>query len=115
MRVLLLSLAVALAGCSTVYDPHKPKTVVARAEGGSVTLKHGERLRIPLAAPEDTAFEWHRVEPPIMTVIPVGAPGADGIELTPVRSGNEKLVFEYRPLGGEGNAEKSVAYDVTVR
>jgi hypothetical protein len=116
VRLLFLAaVALALGACSTTRDPHAPKTVVAAAEGGSVTMKHGQRLRIPLATPEDTALEWHRVEPPLVAVIPVAVPDAQGFLFTPVRSGNEKLVFEYRPVSGEGSAEKSVAYDVTVR
>ena len=106
--------AVVLAGCATGrLDPHAPKTIVARAEGGSVSIKHGQRLRIPLTA--DSAFEWHAVEPPIVAVMAQGAPDEQGFLFTPVRSGNEKLVFEYRPLGGEGTAQKAVSYDVTVR
>lgn len=116
MRPLPVVLALAiLAGCSTTWDPHRPKTIFAPADGGRVALKHGQRLRIPLAAGTDDALEWRRVEPPIMTVIMEGAPDAEGISLTPVRTGQEHLVFEYRPVSGEGGAQKTVAYDVTVR
>jgi hypothetical protein len=116
VRLLFLAtVALALGACSTTRDPHAPKTVVAAAEGGSVTMKHGQRLRIPLATPEDPAFEWHRVEPPLVSVIPVQVPNAHGFEFTPVRSGNEKLVFEYRPVSGEAPADKTVSYDITVK
>ena len=113
MRAVLLLTAVALAGCSTTWDPHAPKTVVAGAEGGSVSVKHGQRLRFPLAA-ADSAFEWRPVEPRIVAVMAQGAPDENGYFFTPVRSGNEKLVFEYRPVSGERAAEKSISYDVTV-
>ena len=113
MRAAFLLASLALAGCSTTHDPHRPKTIVANAEGGSVTLKHGQRLRVPLAGNDDT-LEWRRVEPRVMTVIAEGAPDRDGVNLTPVRSGKETLVFEYRPLSG-GTPQKSVSYDVTVR
>ena len=114
MRVLFFGILL-LAGCSTTWDPHRPKTIAAQADGGSVSLKHGQRLRVPLAAGTDSAFEWRRVEPPLMAVVAEGAPDAEGINLTPVRTGREKLVFEYRPVSGEGAAQKSVSYDVTVR
>ena len=115
-RTALLSvLLVFAAGCSTTRDPHAPKTVTARAEGGDVTLKHGQRLRIPLAADPSGALEWHRVEPPIMAVVAQGAPDAQGFNFTPVRTGNESLRFEYRPVGGEGTPQKTVSYDITVR
>ena len=115
MRVLLLLAAVAMAGCATGrLDPHAPKTVIARAEGGSVTMKHGQRLLFPLTT-EDSTFEWRPVEPPIVAVMAQGAPDENGYVFTPVRSGQEKLVFEYRPVSGEGTAQKSVSYDVTVR
>ena len=110
----VLLLALAISACSTTRDPHAPKTVVARAEGGSVSMKHGQRLRIPLTGAE-SGFEWRAVEPPIVAVMAQGAPDEQGFMFTPVRSGNEKLVFEYRPLEGEARAQKSVSYDVTVR
>ena len=114
MRPTVLVLAFAIGGCSTTSDPHAPKTVTARAEGGSVSIKHGQRLRIPLTV-ADNAFEWRRIEPPIVAVIAQGRPDDQGFMFTPVRSGNEKLVFEYRPVEGEGAAQKAVSYDVTVR
>jgi hypothetical protein len=115
MRVVLLLAAVALAGCATGrLDPHAPKTVVARAEGGSVTMKHGQRLLFPLTS-ADSAFEWRPVEPAIVAVMAQGSLDEQGFMFTPVRSGTEKLVFEYRPVEGEGAAQKAVSYDVTVR
>ena len=113
MRTLFLLLL--LAGCATGrLDPHAPKTVVAAQDGGSVSIKHGQRLRIPLTV-EDNAFEWRPVEPPIVAVMGQGRPDEQGFMFTPVRSGNEKLVFEYRPVEGEGAAQKAVSYDVTVK
>ena len=115
MKIVAIATALFLAGCATGrLDPHAPKTVVARAEGGSVSVKHGQRLRIPLTA-ADTAFEWRPVEPRIVAVIAQGAPDEQGFLFTPVRSGDEKLVFEYRPIDGAGPAQKAVSYDVTVR
>jgi hypothetical protein len=95
-------------------DPHAPKTVVAAEDGGRVSIKHGQRLRIPLTV-ADSAFEWRPVEPQIVAVIAQGRPDEQGFMFTPVRSGNEKLTFEYRPVEGEGAAQKAVSYDVTVR
>lgn len=113
MRIRLLP-ALLLAGCSTTWDPHAPRTVVAAEDGGSVSVEHGQRLRIPLTA-ADSAFEWRPVEPRIVAVMAQGAPNEQGFLFTPMRSGSEKLVFEYRPVGGEGTAQKAVSYDVTVK
>lgn len=115
MRIFLLITALVLTGCSTTRDPHAPKTVVAGDSGGAVTLNHGERLFIRLTTDEKSGYEWRRVEPMILTVVPVGAPLPQGMWMTPVRSGTEKLRFEYRPLSGEATAQKIVSYDVTVR
>jgi hypothetical protein len=114
MRLTVLALAFAIAGCSTTWDPHAPKTVVAAENGGKVSVKHGQRLRIPLTV-ADNAFEWRPVEPTIVAVMAQGSPDEQGFMFTPVRSGNEKLVFEYRPVEGEGAAQKAVSYDVTVK
>jgi len=95
-------LALAVSGCATgSLDPHRPKTIEARAEGGEVRLDHGQRLRIPLGA------EWTRREPPIMAVVLEGAPQADAQMFTPVRTGKETLKFE--------SAQKTVSYDIEVR
>jgi hypothetical protein len=102
------------AGCSTTRDPHAPKLVNAGANGGAVTVKHGQGLWIPLASDSPSTHEWRRVEPQILRVMAIGAPYPQGIYLTPLRSGTEKLRFEYRPLVGEGVAQKAVSYDVTV-
>jgi hypothetical protein len=112
---LLSAVFLVVAGCSTTRDPHAPRTITARADGGSVTLSHGQRLRIPLAGDGNAELEWRRVEPPVMTVVAEGAPDAQGFNFTPVRTGSEKLRFEYRPVTGEGAAQKVVSYDVTVR
>jgi hypothetical protein len=114
LPVLLGVLAIAVAGCSTTRDPHRPKLVNAGANGGAVTVKHGQGLWIPLASETPSTHEWRRVEPRIVTVAAIGAPYPHGMYLTPVRSGTETLRFEYRPLAGEGAAEKAVSYDITV-
>ena len=114
MRLAVAALALAIGGCSTTSDPHAPKTVVAAEAGGKVSIQHGQRLRIPLTVADD-AFEWRRVEPTIVAVMAQGRPDEQGFLFTPVRSGNEKLVFEYRPVEGEGAAQKAVSYDVTVK
>ena len=114
MRVALFFIALALAGCSTAWDPHAPKTVTAQPEGGALTVKHGQRLRVALASDPASGYEWHRVEPPIMSVVLEGPADAEGFRFTPVRSGEEKLRFEYRPVAGQGSAERVVSYDITV-
>ena len=97
----LLSFA-CLAGCATgSLDPHRPKTIEPSAEGGKVSLAHGQRLRIPLGA------EWRRTEPTPMAVVMDGAPQPDAHLFAPVRSGLETLKFE--------SAEKTVSYDIEVR
>ena len=112
---LLSALLVFGAGCSTTRDPHAPKNVVAGAQGGSVSIKHGQRLRIPLAADASGALEWRRVEPRVLAVVAEGPSDAQGFNFTPVRTGNETLRFEYRPVAGEAEPQKVVSYDVTVR
>jgi hypothetical protein len=97
----LLSFAF-LAGCATgSLDPHRPKTIEARPDGGKVSLSHGQRLRIPLGA------EWRRSEPPIMAVVLEGAPQPDAQMFTPVRTGQETLKFE--------SAQRTISYDIEVR
>ena len=109
-----------LGGCAAVNDfthirdPHAPKTVWADEEGGAVTVKHGDRLRVPLATDPASGYEWRRVEPPILTVAAEGPGDAEGMNFTPVRSGEEKLRLEYRPVSGDGAAQRVVSYDVTV-
>jgi hypothetical protein len=111
------SLLVLLAGggCARLLDIHGPKTVSAGADGGAVTVRHGQRLRIPLAADPKGGFEWRRVEPPIMRVVLEGPPDENGLNFTPVRDGEEKLSFEYVPVAGERTAQRTVSYDITVR
>ena len=108
-------LALLAASCANLRDIHAPKTVDASASGGAVTVRHGERLRIPLAADPKSGFEWRRVEPPIMKVVLEGAPDEQGLTFTPVRDGDEQLKFEYRPVTGDGAVQRSVSYDITVR
>ena len=109
----LLASLVLLAGCSTTWDPHKPRTIDASANGGSVTLEHGQRLHVPLAAPE--GFEWKAAEPRVPALLAEGPPSAEGQYFTPVRSGEEKLRFEYRAARADGAPQRVVTYDVTVR
>ena len=113
MRFAVL-LALALAGCASFWDVHAPKTVVAGEEGGAVTVNHGDRLRLPLASDAAGAYEWRRVEPKILMVVAEGPPEADGMNFTPVRSGEEQLRLEYRPVSGAGTAQRTVSYDITV-
>ena len=107
-------LVLAAAGCSTVWDPHAPKTVLASAEGGAVTLKHGQRLHLPLAAEPGGQYEWRMAEPPVRSILAEGPADDSGLNFTPVRSGAEQLRLEYRPVGGEGAPQRIVSYDVTV-
>jgi hypothetical protein len=109
--VALLLLA---AGCSTTWDPHKPKTVTASDEGGPVTVKHGQRLRLPLATEPGGQYEWRLAEPPVRSVLAEGPGDQKGLNFTPVRSGEEQLRLEYRPVSGEGAPQRIVSYDVTV-
>jgi hypothetical protein len=113
MRLAVL-LAFALAGCMTSWDPHAPATIVAGGEGGSVTVPHGSRLRLPLAADPAGAYEWRRVEPQVLIVTAERPADAEGQTFTPVRTGDEKLRLEYRPLAGDGPAQRTVSYDVSV-
>lgn len=91
-----------LAACATSWDPHAPRTVVAGEQGGAVTVRHGQRLRIEL--PNIAA--WTRDEPEVVAVVPQGPPEADAWMFTPVRNGRETLRFAM--------AERTVTYEVTV-
>ena len=114
MRFAVL-LALAVTGCASRWgDVHAPKTVLASEEGGAVTVHHGARLHIPLANDPAGAFEWRRVEPGILMVVAEGPSDAEGQYFTPVRSGEEKLRLEYRPVSGQGTAQRAVSYDITV-
>jgi hypothetical protein len=88
--------------------------VVASEEGGAVTVRHGARLIIPLANDPAAGYEWRRVEPQILRVVAEGPPDEEGQSFTPVRSGEEKLRLEFRPMAGEGAAKRVVSYDITV-
>lgn len=112
MRIAALAAVVAIAGCATRWDPHAPKTVTARADGGAVSVHHGDRLHLPLAS--DDGYEWRLVEPPVRMVLAEGPPAEKGLDLTPVRTGAEQLRLEYRPIAVEGPPQRSVTYDVTV-
>jgi len=105
-----------LGGCasSNRWDPHSPRTVVPNPEGGQITLQHGDRLRLPLVADPKSGYEWRLAEPPIRMVMLEGPPTEYGINMTPVRSGDEHLRVEYRPIEGAGPAQRTVSYDVRV-
>ena len=94
-----------LTACSTTWDPHAPGTVTAPETGGEVSVKHGQRLQVRLPAVAEGS-EWRLREPITPVVIAEGAPAADGIRMTPVRSGEETLRFE--------DGQRSVSYKVTV-
>jgi predicted secreted protein len=102
------------AGCSTTWDPHAPKTVTASDEGGAITVKHGQRLRLPLATDPGGQYEWRLAEPPVRAVLAEGPGDEKGLNFTAVRSGEEQLRLEYRPVSGEGAPQRIVSYDVTV-
>jgi predicted secreted protein len=114
MRLAVAAAMVLVAGCSTVWDPHAPKTVTAHEEGGAVTVRHGDRLHVPLTSDAGSGYEWRLVEPPMRMVVAEGPPDQEGLYFTPVRDGEEQLRLEYRPVSGEGPAQRSVSYDVTV-
>ncbi len=109
------ALALLTASCAKLWDIHGPRTVSVAATGGAVTVNHGERLRIPLANDAAGGYEWRRVEPPVMMVVLEGPSDPEGFNFTPVRSGEEKLRFEHRPVSGQGTADRVVSYDITVR
>jgi len=114
MRFAVL-LALAVAGCASRWgDVHAPKTVVADEAGGAVTVNHGARLQIPLVNDPAGVYEWRRVEPQILRIVAEGPADAEGQYFTPVRSGDEKLRLEYRPVSGQGAAQRAVSYDITV-
>ena len=101
-----------LAGCSTTWDPHQPRTVSAPETGGAVEVKHGQRLQLSLpAAPQ--GMEWRLREPVPVVVMAEGAP-ADGMRMTPVRSGKETLRLVQLPASGEGEPARTVSYEITV-
>lgn len=96
--------AAALAGCSTTFDPHAPRTITAKEEGGDVRVKHGQRLRIEL--PKVGEYAWQRDEPQTPVVIQQQPPEGDTWMFTPVRSGKETLRFTM--------PQRTVTYEVTV-
>ena len=102
-----------LAGCSTTFDPHAPSTIVAPETGGDVKVEHGQRLQVKLPAAAEGS-EWRPRQPMTMVVLVEGAPARDGARMTPVRSGKDTLRFDEMPLLGEGGAQRSVTYQVTV-
>lgn len=106
-------LALLATGCASFWDVHAPKTVKAGDDGGAVTVRHGQRLLVPLADWE--GYAWRRMEPRPLNVVLEGLPDEYGMRFTPVRSGEEKLRFEYWKLGGATAPERVVSYDITVR
>lgn len=112
MRVLLVSI-VLLGGCSTTWDPHAPRTIVAPEAGGEVTVKHGQRLQVKLPAAGE-GMEWRTREPMTMVVLAETAPQRDGRRMTPIRSGKETLRFEELPERGAGEAKRAVSYEIIV-
>jgi len=111
----VLAATMLLVGCSTTRDPHAPKTIVAPPNGGSVTLSHGQRLRILLADDPKGVYAWRRTEPVLLAVVAEGPPTPQGFYYTPVRSGSEKLRFDYGPVAGDGPVRRTVSYDISVR
>jgi predicted secreted protein len=114
MRLLPLAL-LALAGCATGnLDPHRPRTIEAQAEGGSVSVKHGQRVHVPISAAE-SGYLWRMREPMVMAIVVEGPLAPEGLYFTAVRSGDEKLRLEYAKAGDDTPAERTVTYDVSVR
>lgn len=100
----VLAGALLAGGCSTVMDPHAPRTISATEQGGEVVVKHGQRLRIQLAKIGERA--WQREEPQTPVVIEQGPPEGDVWLYTPVRSGKETLRFSTQ--------QRTVTYEVIV-
>jgi predicted secreted protein len=113
LRFYVLFGAAALAGCQAI-DIHKPKTVVAPEGGGELTVKHGQRLRIPLPAEaQGDGYSWRQRAPLVMAVIIESPPEANVWSFTPVRSGKETLRLELaRP--GEADVKRTISYEVEV-
>jgi hypothetical protein len=109
----ILSLVLVLPACSTVLDPHAPDTIEAPENGGEVEVSHGNRLLVRLPAPAQ-GLEWRQRVPMTMVVMADGLPGKEGLRMTPIRSGKSTLRFEELPERGEGSAQRTVSYEVTV-
>jgi hypothetical protein len=102
-----------LAGCSTTWDPHAPRTVVAPENGGAVEVDHGQRLQVKLPAASQ-GNEWRQRKPMTYVVLAEGPADEQGVRMTPVRSGKETLRFEELPMQGEGAPQRVLSYEVTV-
>ena len=113
MKYFLIIGSILMSGCSTVWDPHAPSTIVAPATGGDVKVEHGQRLQVNLPAAAEGS-EWRPRQPMTLVVLVEGVPARDGVRMTPVRSGTDTLRFDEMPLLGEGSAQRSVTYQVTV-
>ena len=113
MRALVVSI-VFLAGCSTTWDPHAPRTIVAPENGGAVEVEHGQRLHVKLPAASQ-GNEWRHRQPMTYVALAEGPADRDqGLRMTPVRSGKETLRFEELPMLGEGAPQRVLSYEVTV-
>src|SRR4051812_28779256 len=112
MKIHLALLGAALlAGCQAL-DIHAPKTVVAPENGGELTVKHGQRLKIPLPAESTTdGTQWRQRAPLVMVVIIESPPEGNVWSFTPVRTGKETLRLELaRP--GEADVKRTITYEV---
>jgi hypothetical protein len=112
VRALLVGV-VFLAGCSTTWDPHAPRTIVAPENGGAVEVEHGHRLRVNLPAASQ-GNEWRQRKPMTYVVLAEGPADERGLRMTPVRSGKETLRFEELPVQGDGSPQRVLSYEVTV-
>jgi len=112
MRALLACL-VLLGGCTTPWDVHAPRNIAAPENGGEVSVPHGHRLVVKLPAPAQ-GNEWRLREPMTTVVMAEGLADAEGLRMTPVRSGKETLRFEELPERGDGAAQRAVSYEITV-
>ena len=109
----ILGAAALLGGCQAL-DVHAPKTVVAPEGGGELTVKHGQRLRIPLPAEAiGDGYEWRQRAPAVMAVIIEGPPVNNVWSFTPVRSGKETLRLELARPGAD-EVKRSFTYEVEV-
>jgi len=115
LRCLAILGVALLAGCSTSrWDIHAPKTVVAPEGGGELTVKHGQRLRIPLPAEaQGDGYSWRQRAPLVMAVIIEGPPEGNVWSFTPVRTGKETLRLELAKPGEE-EVKRTITYEVEV-
>lgn len=110
MRIIFVFLF--LTACST-WDLHAPRTVTAPENGGEVSVSHGNRLLVKLPAAAQGS-EWRLREPMTMVVMAEGIADAQGLRMTPVRSGSETLRIVELPIGGDGAAQRTLSYQISV-